>query len=80
MESYCVHYPLSPSLASSLTPLLRAGDDAKEVGWVDLGSVDHASWQPSADTYPCHRNILKMLKEKWKQNKTNSSTTGKQKL
>jgi hypothetical protein len=63
IESYAMHFHLSPSVAAELTPLLRAGDDAKDVKWL-LASEDNPEMQK---LYGSHRPILQMAVRKWKE-------------
>lgn len=54
METFCQQYHLSPSLAAALTPLLVAGDDAREVKWL-LARSSEPDFQ---SLYGSHRAIL----------------------
>lgn len=63
MESYCLHYHLSPDVASELTPYLRAGDDARAVRWMKI-DPNQTEFQ---QLYASHRPIIERAAEKWKE-------------
>lgn len=69
IESYAVHYHLSPSVAGDLTPLLRAGDDATNVKWL-LATETNPELQ---QLYSSHRPILQMALRRWREKQLKKS-------
>jgi len=63
LESSVFHAHLDRELASELTPLLRAGDDATEVRWIRI-----AESSPDVQKlYGSHKRIVLLAAAKWRE-------------
>lgn len=65
MESCVFHAHLSAADAAALTPLLQAGDDAKEVRWMKV-SADDAESEEMKKLYASHKLIVQLAVQRWK--------------
>lgn len=63
IESAVFHRHLDESLASELTPLLHAGDDANEVKWL-RATPDEPDMR---SLYASHRPIVELAVRRWKE-------------